>query len=91
MDRLLAAVGMLKQRGLSSAQMVRVFMHRMIQPLMAHQKLMHQYSGVNDPDHNSFKPLASSEIEARVRVIMTLPSSSFMDEDLSHPLKKHCL
>jgi hypothetical protein len=90
-DRLLAAVGMLKQQGLASARMVRVFMHRRIQPLMAHRKPMHQYSSVNDPDRHSFNPIASSEIEARVRVITTLPLSSFMDEDLPHPLKKHCL
>lgn len=88
-DHLLSAIGMLKQRDLSGARLVRVFMHHMIHPLMAHQRPMHQFSGVNDPFCHAFTPLASSEIEARVRVVTALPSGSFMDEDSPHPLKKN--
>lgn len=57
-DCLLAVVETLKQQGLSRARLVHIFMHRRIQPLMAHQKPMHQYSGVNDPDRHSLMLLA---------------------------------
>jgi hypothetical protein len=50
---------------------------------------MHQYFGINDPNRHAFTPLASSKIETRVRVVMTLPLGSFMDEDSPHPLKKN--
>jgi hypothetical protein len=64
-------------------------MHRRIQPLMARQKPMHQYSGVNDPDRHSLMLLALSEIESRVKVVMAPSSGSFMDEDSPHPLHKN--
>lgn len=57
---LLAVAMMLKQLGLSGARLVRAFMHPRIQPLMARQKPMHQYSVVHDPDHHSFMPLRDS-------------------------------
>lgn len=49
---------------------------------------MHQYSEVNNPNLHSPALLALSEIKARVRVITTLSSRSFMDEDLPPPLSK---
>lgn len=49
---------------------------------------MHQYSGVDNPDRHSSVPLALMEIEARVRVITTLSSGSFMDEDSPLPLSR---
>jgi hypothetical protein len=55
---------------------------------MACQKLMHQYSDINDPDRHSFTPLALSEIEPRVKVVTALSSGSFMDEDFPHSLLK---
>jgi hypothetical protein len=39
---------------------------------MAHQKLMHQYSKVNNPDHHSPILLALSKIEAKVTIITVL-------------------
>lgn len=86
---LLAAAMMLKQLGLSGARLVHVFMHPRIQPLMARQKPMHQYSGVNDPDRHSLMLLALFEIEARVKVAMAPSSGSFMNEDSPHPLHKN--
>jgi hypothetical protein len=88
-DCLLAAVETLKQRGLSVARLVHVFMHLLIQSLMACQKPMYQYSSVNDHDHHSFTPLALSKIEARMKAIIALPLGFFMDEDSSHPLWKN--
>lgn len=49
---------------------------------------MHQYSGVDNPDRHSSVPLALMEIEARVRVITTLSSGSFMDKDSPLPLSR---
>jgi hypothetical protein len=49
---------------------------------------MHKYYGVNDPDRQSSKPLALSEIEARVKVVTALPLGFFMDEDFPHPLSR---
>lgn len=49
---------------------------------------MHQYSGVNDLDRHSFVPLVLIEIEARVRVITTLSSRFFMDEDSPFPFPR---
>lgn len=85
---LLRAVKTLKQRGLSSAWLVRTFMHHRIQPLMAGQRPMHQYSGVDDPNHQSPMPLALSEIESRIKFVMTLSSGSFMGKDLPPSLSK---
>jgi hypothetical protein len=73
---------MLKQWGLSSMQLVHTFMHCQIQILMACQRLVHQYSMVNDPYRHSPMSLALSEIEDRVRVVMVLLLGSFMDEYL---------
>jgi hypothetical protein len=47
---------------------------------------MHQYSGIDDPDHHFSESLVLIEIEARVKVVTTLSSGSFMDEDLRLPL-----
>lgn len=49
---------------------------------------MHQYSSVDDPDRQSSMPLALTEIEARVKVVMTLSFGSFMDEDSPLRLSK---
>lgn len=87
-EHLLTAIKTLKQQGLTGARLVRVFMHRGVQPLMACQKPMHRYSGVNDLDRHSSEPLALIEIEAWVKVIMTLSLGSFMDEDSPLPLSK---
>jgi hypothetical protein len=77
----LVVLKMLKEQGLTGSRLVRVFMHHRVQPLMAHQRPMHKYSGVNDPDRHSTEPLALCKIEARVKVATTLPSGSFMHED----------
>jgi hypothetical protein len=55
---------------------------------MAYQRLMHQYSGVNDPDRHSSVPLTLTEIKPRVKVVMALSSRSFMNEDSPLPLSK---
>lgn len=64
------------------------FMHRRIQPLMARKRPMHKYSSVDDPDHHSSVSLALTEIEARVKVVSTLLSRSFMDDGSTLPLSK---
>jgi hypothetical protein len=51
--RLLTVTRTLKQRGLTGTRLVHSFMHRWIQPLMARQRLMHQYSDVDDPPRHS--------------------------------------
>lgn len=89
MDRLLATVETLKEQGISGAWLVHVFMDLQIQSSMACQKLLYQYSSVNDPNRHSFMSLALSMIEARVKAITALPSGSFMDKDSPHPLRKN--
>jgi predicted alpha/beta-hydrolase family hydrolase len=68
-EYLLTVVKTLKQRGLTGARMVHTFMHHR---MMARQKPMHQYSGVNDPNCHSSVALALTKTEARVKAIMTL-------------------
>lgn len=63
-------------------------MHHRIQPLMARQRLMHQYSSIGDLDRHSFASLALTEIETRVKVVTMLSFGSFMHDDSTLPLSK---
>jgi hypothetical protein len=85
-ENLLTVVKTSKQHGLSSARLVRTFMHSWIEPLMARQKPMYLYSRINDPNRHSSAPLVLTEIEARIRVVTMLSSVSFIDEDSPTPL-----
>ena len=50
--------------------------------MMACQRSMLKYYGVNDLNRHSTEPLALCKIEARVKVTTSLPSGSFMHEDI---------
>jgi hypothetical protein len=78
----LKVVDTLKQQGLTSARLVCTFMHHRVHPLMASQRPMYkQYSGFMTLTAIPLKPLALTEIEARVKAITTLSSRFFMVED----------
>jgi hypothetical protein len=56
--------------------------------MMACQRSMLKYYGVNDLNRHPTEPLALSEIEARVKVITVLALGFSMDEDFSHPFSR---
>jgi hypothetical protein len=77
---ILDVVAKQRNRGLLGERLIRTFMQRQLQPLVALQRTMWQFTGEGDSDRHSTVNLEKEKVVARVLAIMVRVTSDFMDD-----------